>query len=511
MLDTLSVEEQESIKCQGAELWKLVESRKWELIHNGNPLVYPLACFPVGLTAERLEAQLACKFPSEISRPDDLQNCIDEMMEMATDSSRVFPFLLGVILEGMPLDLLRNVVNDTHEFLLGSSPATAVERYTTVLSTLQPAVTLAIHLREREIGSELHKAFVSVSHGLLTRVLLPALSSSIASVPDLVLSFRWKIRSWIPFVGMLAPSDTIRIYKNGDRIRFDWTIAGADERGKLERGLCSIIVTNSSVVQVFHHEGWFMNSLQAMEENTLEASSRVICSEISQLSKEDEPVEGKPRGGAFTVEWDVTNLSWNPKTRWWSSSNQSVIAGWNCGAYQLSGIVMKKYQQSLPTGSSSNVANDSEDARKSLVSEKSLTSTLWLSPEFPIQPRHLCSLLDLVITAVSTNSREEKDILPLRQFRSLISEKFDGFPVQFDVPVFPGTSLFGSVRDVHLGCEDASVWCLPESYVCMRNPDDVRKFRSEVASGTRIHPSRITASLHEDIPDGEFTEIDDPS
>jgi hypothetical protein len=57
-------------------------------------------------------------------------------------------------------------------------------------------------------------------------------------LPDLYVEIDWRFHSWIPFLGNFLPSDRCRIWKRGNRVRLDSSIAGI-EGYALQRGTIS--------------------------------------------------------------------------------------------------------------------------------------------------------------------------------------------------------------------------------------------------------------------------------
>ncbi len=72
---------------------------------------------------------------------------------------------------------------------------------------------------------------------------------------DFEATVQWAIKSWVPFVSSLCPSDSYKIYKKGDQVRIDTTLVGF-ERLSWVRGDISLLVSleNEPRVVFVDHE-----------------------------------------------------------------------------------------------------------------------------------------------------------------------------------------------------------------------------------------------------------------
>lgn len=85
----------------------------------------------------------------------------------------------------------------------------------------------------------------------------PALQEALAKIPDFEVSLKWEFNSWIPLVGRLLPSDSLRVRKRGGLFRADYTIAGFEGRSWSKGEFSQLLTPSGDVVGLDHRErGW---------------------------------------------------------------------------------------------------------------------------------------------------------------------------------------------------------------------------------------------------------------
>uniref|UniRef100_A0A183BYB5 ANK_REP_REGION domain-containing protein n=1 Tax=Globodera pallida TaxID=36090 RepID=A0A183BYB5_GLOPA len=74
---------------------------------------------------------------------------------------------------------------------------------------------------------------------------LPLLSEHMSRLADFYMESKWELSSWIPLLSRILPSDTVKIFKKGPRLRLDFTLTDFKYHGtmpKWERGDMSLLL-----------------------------------------------------------------------------------------------------------------------------------------------------------------------------------------------------------------------------------------------------------------------------
>ena len=70
---------------------------------------------------------------------------------------------------------------------------------------------------------------------------LPAVQRALEAMPDFTITMRMELKSWLPLVSLVLPSDTFTMYKRGSSLRIDSTLLGFNNL-KWERGNLSLLL-----------------------------------------------------------------------------------------------------------------------------------------------------------------------------------------------------------------------------------------------------------------------------
>lgn len=70
------------------------------------------------------------------------------------------------------------------------------------------------------------------------------------------MEIQWKVESWVPFVAHMAPSDVFKIWKKGDKLRFDSNMRMDGSKGKM-----SFLFSRGSLYLVDHSQRYASDAL----------------------------------------------------------------------------------------------------------------------------------------------------------------------------------------------------------------------------------------------------------
>lgn len=129
----------------------------------------------------------------------------------------------------------------------------------------------------------------------------------LAEVPDFYCEMRVDVSTWIPGVSRWLPSDTVKIWKAAQDMRFDVTLVGF-ENGKWDRGDLSFLLQGS--------QGKFL---------CLDNEAKT-CTDLLKLDTElseadlDQMVHFLMTTSIVTTDFDASKVAFEKKFAWFSSS-----------------------------------------------------------------------------------------------------------------------------------------------------------------------------------------------
>lgn len=128
--------------------------------------------------------------------------------------------------QGNPPILLATVLNriECVELLLAAGADTSVKN-----AGKWSAVAEAISVGNKPLVYMLLQHYKDQTHAMATAKTTELLSA-VADMPDFYLELHWDIRSWVPLLSRVLPSDLLRIWKAGPHIRMDTTLLDISEQ-----------------------------------------------------------------------------------------------------------------------------------------------------------------------------------------------------------------------------------------------------------------------------------------
>jgi hypothetical protein len=138
-----------------------------------------------------------------------------------------------------------------------------------------------------------------------------------------MLKFYRKVESWVPFVSRLAPSDTFKIWKVADKLRFDSNIRGITG-ANVQKGLVSMLFNANSVYLIDHSAETYSDALAEFRSPSYEGIQYYVAEMLSQkLGRSD---------------IDTAKVSFKEKKSLLGYSKVERINDWSCKIIEMQGL-----------------------------------------------------------------------------------------------------------------------------------------------------------------------------
>lgn len=341
---------------------------------------------------------------------------------------------------------------------------------------------------------------------------MPRIQQVLGSLPDCIISLKWRISSWIPFLALLAPSDTWTFRKTKSALRVDWTLMGWHNMKSI-RGSCSCLFRideanlQGQCFQICHHEQWFVDITDKIEN----PSADEIESEIDKLLAAYRSSESDVAGPSSSL----TTSSRGRQQRQLESaaereSNAAVErdGGANSSSSGMAAVVDReeperetavrspRNHRPAPDGAEIAVESIQIVPKRGLFSTEQKETTVsgfhckvyeiqgvkvihdgrstdynavvWMAEDFPISKEHILAMMEIIAPM-------NPDFARVKQF--LAVELPNGFPVKMDVPIFTATSAILVMNKIKLEPSAESVFEVPLSYARVRTFEDIVEIR----------------------------------
>ena len=269
----------------------------------------------------------------------------------------------------------------------------------------------------------------------------------LSALPDFYVEIKWQFSSnVIPLVSTIGPHDVCKLWKIGNKLRFDSTLAGWKNLRSKRRNISLI----------FDDELFIINHSKKIVVNPLEELDHEETNEIINDIMSAEPVQGN---------LSLLGHSLTQVKNWRGNTQSGVISSWKAYKYKIQfrthATVTKKQARSKigedyfsnesgklpkPVFLESPRHRKRDKARKPRVKAKSVrenttsnfknsTAFCWLCNEFPITIKELLAVLNVFKGANKTLERLH-DFLENEGIATLLPE--DSFPIKIEVPLSLG-------------------------------------------------------------------------
>jgi ankyrin repeat domain-containing protein 13 len=281
--------------------------------------------------------------------------------------------------------------------------------------------------------------------------------------PDFYIEINWKIETWVPFLSSMAPSDTFRIWKRGEKLRFDSTFRGMSGVN-VQKGHLSLLLIEAGVFLVDHEAQWWSDVLEAWKNPNFDRMAQEVDAMIaSNVGRSDV---------------DTTAVAFEQQRSFFGSPTVEQVGDFNCHIYDMEGLSFASISQKSGDGapqyldydayaltlqdsnsattSTAASANASSDVSSSMtVSRKDVSASIWMADEkkFPVKKEHIILILQLL----KPGNPDLSKILDILQ----LDELPGGFPVKMQVPVAPTVTATVTFQNYRVDTEDDWFFSLP--------------------------------------------------
>jgi ankyrin repeat domain-containing protein 13 len=360
------------------------------------------------------------------------------------------------------------------------------------------------------------------------------------ALPDFDVDIQWLFKSWVPLVSRWCPGDTMRIVKRGTSLRCGYTLVGFDGR-RAVRGNQSVVIRDGDMVTVDYDKrtvSWLRTALRYYDQQKLRAAMmRMLASKVTRTNARLHDVSfaraktwlGHDRFDHLHRQWHAavysihsfrfeTTRRSDPSVKRHAGKKKSSSSG---AASSSSSSSSSSSPSSSPSGATSpklryprqpkeqseyvtfdEYFNTEPPANQGkgtgmiwpceevVTHAKDYQGKLWMAKDFPFELEQLMPIFE----ALAPSSKH------FTRFYEFLTSRLPvdaGFPVQFQIPVYPTITCQAGFLNLSVKDDDDNdddLFTVPDDFTVAQEPIENPEFIAHRFADVAIDQSASSSS-----------------